>query len=294
MGVGYGIHMRGGVITERNADYCTVRIRIPAGNLTVEQMRGIAAIAKAHGPGFVHITTRQTIEIPHLNPADLRRIARKLAKNGTPLGSERDEVVNVIACPGVERCKFANIDTIALARKLDERLFGREMPVKMRISISGCPNACTSPMLNEIGIIGRIQPLRIPGQCTGCGTCAKYCRENAIVVKNGISVLDPVKCIQCGICVQSCPFELLQSKFRHYLITVGGRRGRHPRIGKTLTMVEKEEEVIILVEKIVQWVYRRAWSGRLLSEQLDDLHFEEFRKEIAKEFSADTGIGTPG
>jgi hypothetical protein len=59
-------------------------------------------------------------------------------------------------------------------------------------------------------------------------------------------------------------------------------------------MVEKEEEVIILVEKIVQWVYRRAWSGRLLSEQLDDLHFEEFRKEIAKEFSADTGIGTPG
>ena len=293
MSNGYGIHMRGGVITERDTDFCTVRVRIPAGNLTIEQLRGIATIARAHGPGFVHVTTRQTIEIPHVKPSELTRITRKLAKNGTPLGSERDEVVNVIACPGIERCKYANVDTIGLAKKIDERLFGRDMPVKMRISLSGCPNSCTSPMLNEIGIIGRIQPLRIPGQCTGCGTCAKYCRENAIVIKNGVSMLDPVKCIQCGICVQSCPFGLLKSKFRHYLILVGGRRGRHPRIGRQVMLVEDEEKVVTIVEKIVQWVYRRAWSGRLLSEQLDDLQFDEFRKEIAKEFSGDTATEIP-
>jgi anaerobic sulfite reductase subunit C len=294
MSDGYGIHLRGGVITEKNADECTVRVRIPAGNLTIEQMRGLATIAKAHGKGFVHFTTRQTIEIPHLNPAHLPRIARKLAKNGTPLGSERDEVVNVIACPGIERCKYANVDTIGLARKIDERLFGKTMPVKIRIAISGCPNACTSPMLNEIGIIGRIQPLRIPGQCTGCGTCAKYCRESAITVKNGVSVLDMAKCIQCGICIQSCPFDLLQSQFRHYLIMVGGRRGRHPRIGRVMMVVEDEDKVVEIIEKIVRWVYRRAWSGRLLSEQLDDLHFDEFRKEIAAEFSGDIATGTPG
>ena len=41
-----------------------------------------------------------------------------------------------------------------------QSLFGKEMPVKMRIALSGCPNACTSPMLNEIGVIGRIRPLR--------------------------------------------------------------------------------------------------------------------------------------
>ena len=35
------------------------------------------------------------------------------------------------------------------------------------------------------------------------------------------------------------------------------------------------------VEGIIGWVYRRAWSGRLLSDQLDDLHFEGFRDEIA-------------
>src|SRR5512136_1938697 len=193
MQTSFGIHMKGGVITERDAEFCTVRIRAPAGILSVEQIRGIATIAKKYGSGTVHCTTRQSLEIPHVRPAQLKRLERALEKNGTPVGSEKDEIVNIIACPGIERCKFANIDTIGLARKVDENLFGKEMPVKMRIAISGCPNACTSPMLNEIGVIGRIRPIRTPGLCTGCGTCVEYCKEKAIVVKNGISVLDSAR-----------------------------------------------------------------------------------------------------
>jgi dissimilatory sulfite reductase (desulfoviridin) alpha/beta subunit len=277
--------MKGGIITERDADHCTVRIRAPAGILSTDQMRGIATIAKRYGTGIIHCTTRQTIEIPHVNPKSLKKIEKSLEKNGTPIGSERDEIVNIIACPGIERCKFANIDTINLAQKIDQKLFGKEMPVKMRIAISGCPNSCTSPMLNEIGIIGRIRPLRTEGLCTGCGTCVEYCKENAIVVKNGISVLDPARCVQCGVCIQSCPFDLLKAEYRHYLVLVGGRRGRHPRIGRELLTIENEDHVIYVIEKIVNWVYRRAWSGRLLSEQLDDIHFEKFRQEILKEIS---------
>jgi len=135
-----GIHMKGGIITERDAELCTVRIRAPAGILSVEQVRGIAAIAKKYGSGTVHCTTRQTIEIPHVNPKSLKKIEKSLEKNGTPVGSERDEIVNIMACPGIERCKFANIDTIGLAKKIDKKLFGKEMPVKIRIAISGCPN----------------------------------------------------------------------------------------------------------------------------------------------------------
>jgi len=276
----FGIHMKGGVITERDADFCTIRIRAPAGIFSVEQIRGIAHIAKKYGTGTVHCTTRQTLEIPHVNPVLLKKVEKALAKNETPVGSEKDEIVNIIACPGIERCKFANIDTISLAKKIDQKLFGKEMPVKMRIALSACPNACTSPMLNEIGVIGRVRPLRTPGLCTGCGTCVEYCKEKAIRIKNGISVLDETKCVECGVCIQSCHFDLLKAEHRHFLITVGGRRGRHPRIGRVLLTVETEEEVLTTIDKIVNWVYRRAWSGRLLSEQLDELHFEKFRQDI--------------
>jgi len=278
----FGIHMKGGVITERDADFCTIRIRAPAGIFSVEQLRGIAMIAKKYGTGTVHCTTRQTLEIPHVKPVLLKKVEKALSKNTTPVGSEKDEIVNIIACPGVERCKFANIDTISLAKKLDEKLFGKVMPVKMRIALSGCPNACTSPMLNEIGVIGRVRPLRTPGLCTGCGSCVEYCKEKAIKIRNGISVLKEDKCVQCGVCIQSCHFDLLKAEHRHFLITVGGRRGRHPQIGRPLLTVETEEQVIFAIQKIVDWVYRRAWSGRLLSEQLDELHFEKFREDIIK------------
>jgi dissimilatory sulfite reductase (desulfoviridin) alpha/beta subunit len=282
MQTSFGIHMKGGVITERDAGFCTVRIRAPAGVLTVEQVRGIATIARRYGNGNIHCTTRQTLEIPHVNPARLKKMAVALEKNGTPVGSEKDEVVNIIACPGNSRCKFANIDTVGLAKKVDEKLFGKVMPVKMRVAISGCPNACTSPMLNEIGIMGRIHPVRTEGLCSGCGTCVEYCKERALRVKNGIAELDEDKCVQCGVCVQTCPYDLVRTEHKHFLVSVGGRRGRHPKIGRELLMAESEEEVLFAIEKIVDWVYRRAWSGRLLSEQLDDLHFGKFREEIVK------------
>lgn len=278
----FGIHMKGGVITERDADFCTVRIRAPAGVLSVEQVRGIAAIAKRYGNGSVHCTTRQTLEIPHVSPAYLKKIGQALEKNGTPVGSERDEVVNIIACPGTERCKFANIDSIGLARKADEKLFGKTMPVKMRIAIAGCPNSCTSPMLNEIGITGRIRPIRTPGLCTGCGTCVEYCKEKAIRIKNGISELAADKCVQCGVCIRSCPFALLKADHHHFLVSVGGRRGRHPKIGRELLTADSEEDVLFAIDQIITWVYRRAWSGRLLSEQLDDLHFAKFKEDIER------------
>ncbi len=278
----YGIHTKGGVITESNSDFCTIRVRMPAGILTIKKMHGIAEIAQKYGED-VHLTTRQTIEIPHVPVTDLDEIAAALQKNGTPIGSERDEIVNIVACPGTDRCKFANIDSISLAKRLDERLFGRNMPVKMRISISACPYACTSPILNEIGVIGRIEPLRTPGLCTGCGTCVEYCKECAISIINGVSVLNDENCVKCGVCIHSCPYSLLKEQNRHYLITVGGRRGRHPRLGRELMEVESEDEVIEVIERIVYWVYRRAWSGRLLSDQLDELDFEKFREEIKSE-----------
>jgi dissimilatory sulfite reductase (desulfoviridin) alpha/beta subunit len=159
------------------------------------------------------------------------------------------------------------------------------MPVKIRIALSGCPNSCTSPMLNEIGIMGRILPIRTAGLCTGCGTCVEYCKEKAIIIKNGISVLDHAKCVQCGVCIRSCPFDLLKAEHSHYLILVGGRRGRHPHIGRELLTVDNEDDVIYVIEKLVKWVYRRAWSGRLLSAQLDDLQFDTFRQEILQEIS---------
>jgi len=276
------IHEYGGVITEKNADFATVRIRMPAGVVTPEKLRGIADISERYGAESVHLTNRQTVEIPHMNPDRLHELVEDLRKNGTPLGAEREEVVNITACPGTERCKFANIETIELAKKIDERIFGRDLPIKIRIGISSCPNSCMSETLNEIGITGVVKPIRNEGKCTGCGTCVKYCKEGAIVIKSGRIVLDPEKCMHCGICLLSCPYNIITSEPPAYRITIGGRRGRHPRIGRHLITVRSEESAIEVVDRIVYWVYRKSWSGRLLGEQMDEIGYDTFREELVR------------
>ncbi|HOT94681.1 MAG TPA: 4Fe-4S binding protein [Methanoregulaceae archaeon] len=286
------VHARGGVITQANPERVTVRTRLPAGILTLDQLRGLGEIAERFGADHVHLTTRQTVEIPHLDPDRIEELARDLEANGTPVGAERHEVVNIVACPGTDRCKYANVETIGLAQELDRRFFGRDLPVKVRITVAGCPNCCNNALLNEIGIIGRIRPIRTPGLCTGCGTCVQYCREQAVTIRNGVCRLDEDRCSLCGMCIHSCPFSLIRAEDRHYLVLVGGMSGRHPTPGRELIRVDSPETVVAVVDRVVYWVYRQARANRLLGEQLDELDFNRFRETIQKEFG-DGGLQEP-
>jgi anaerobic sulfite reductase subunit C len=271
---------KGGIITERDPGFCIVRLRMPAGMITPAQMKEAGDIAARYGVEQIHLTTRQTMEFPHVDPANLGPLLRDLEMNGTPLGAEREEVVNVTACLGTRNCKFGIIDSVGLAQEIDKRFFGKELPVKVRIAISSCPNGCESERLNEIGITGIQRPIRDPGLCTGCGTCAHYCREKAIEVVDGVIVLHEMKCMECGFCIMPCPFHLISGTPPEYRITVGGHRGRHPKIGRHLIDVKSQEEVIRVVDKIIYWIYRQASTGLMLPEQLDELEFDEFKKTI--------------
>jgi dissimilatory sulfite reductase (desulfoviridin) alpha/beta subunit len=276
------IFTRGGIITERDPGFCIVRLRMPAGMITPAQIKGIGKIAAKHGIENIHLTTRQTMEFPHVDPAILEGLIDDLAANGTPLGAEREEVVNITACLGNRHCKFGIIDSVGLAEEIDKRFFGKDLPVKVRIAISSCPNGCESERLNEIGITGIQRPIRDPGLCTGCGTCTHYCREKAIEVQDGIIVLTTAKCMECGFCIMPCPFHLIRGSPPEYRITVGGHRGRHPKLGRHLIDVKSQEDVIRVVDKIIYWIYRQASTGSMLPEQLDELDFDEFRKMIVK------------
>nr|WP_321351130.1 4Fe-4S dicluster domain-containing protein [uncultured Methanoregula sp.] len=273
---------RGGIITERDPDFCIVRLRMPAGMITPAQIREVGEIASRYGVEKIHLTTRQTMEFPHVDPSKLGGLLAELEANGTSLGAEREEVVNITSCLGTRNCKFGIIDSVGLAEEIDKKFFGKELPVKVRIAISSCPNGCESERLNEIGITGIQRPIRDPGLCTGCGTCTHYCREKAIEVVDGVILLHTAKCMECGFCIMPCPFHLISGAPPEYRITVGGHRGRHPVLGRHLIDVKSHEEVIRVIDKIIYWIYRQASSGSLLPEQLDELEFDKFKGEIVK------------
>ncbi|MFH0966631.1 MAG: 4Fe-4S binding protein [Methanobacteriota archaeon] len=273
---------KGGIITERGTKHVTIRLRIPAGVVTPDQLRGIADIAEKYHAG-VSLTVRQTAEMHHVDPVFIPDLISDLEMNGTPLGSEKAEVVNVTACAGTDRCVFGQIDSIALAKEIDAAFFGREMPVKTRISVSSCPYSCMSERLNEIGVTGVVRPYRRPGDCTGCDSCTHYCKEEAITIRNGEINMDMEKCILCGMCILSCPYGIIHADPPAYQITVGGIRGKSPAPGKHLVTVKSAGTALRVVGLVVDWIYRSAWAGSLLQDQLDDLGFERFKDRVMAE-----------
>ncbi len=273
-------YLKGGIIPEIDPDYYIVRLRVPAGMMTPNQLSGIGRISRKFSIENIHCTARQTIELLHVKHDDLEPMAKSLKNNGTPIGSERAEVVNVTACLGTKHCKYAVIDSLSLAKKLDEKFFGKEMPVKVRIAISACPNGCTSERLNEIGITGLRKPIRNDGMCTGCGTCTFYCREKAINIVNGLIIMENKNCMLCGFCIHACPYQYINFADAGYLITIGGRRGRHPQIGRTFFVAKTEEDVVAVVDRIIYWIYRTMASDRMMPEQLTDEEFEYFKENV--------------
>ncbi len=51
---------------------------------------------------------------------------------------------------------------------------------EFRVSLSECPNACSRPQIDDIGIIGAVLPGITDDACSLCGACVEACDEGAI------------------------------------------------------------------------------------------------------------------
>ena len=47
----------------------------------------------------------------------------------------------------------------------------------------------------------------VSDKCRGCTTCLKRCPTEAIRIREGHAVINPVRCIDCGECIKVCPYK---------------------------------------------------------------------------------------
>ncbi|MEG6584337.1 nitrite reductase [Dendrosporobacter sp. 1207_IL3150] len=121
---------------------------IPGGFTNPDQLRKIAEIADKYG-GTLKIMGNG-ITIMGLSLADGEKA---LAELGTKLESFISKSVRaVITCPSKPHCPMAQQDSSALGLALDSEFFGQEVPGKLRIGVSGCPNCCAEVMVKDIGM----------------------------------------------------------------------------------------------------------------------------------------------
>jgi ferredoxin len=46
--------------------------------------------------------------------------------------------------------------------------------------------------------------------CVGCGDCLARCQFGALIMHEGVCVVDSVRCVGCGLCISACPSQAMQ------------------------------------------------------------------------------------
>jgi sulfite reductase (ferredoxin) len=155
---GDGAGVLGGKGGEGKAtEYFMMRIGLPNGIATSEQMEVIADIAMKSGRDLVDITVRQAIQLHWLTIEDLPGIVERLDAAGmSPRGACGDVVRNVTGCPlaGLAGDEVLDASPFAIAAAGD--LTGNSelynLPRKFKVSITGCSAWCSYPEINDIGL----------------------------------------------------------------------------------------------------------------------------------------------
>ena len=128
----------------------------PPGDMTAEQMQGLADSADRYSFGLIRTTHDQNLLLADVALDDLHALWEQLADLGlaTPnIGTP----TNMICCPGLDFCGLANAESISIASRIDDLFDDPDYLHDLgdvRIKISGCMNACGHHHVGHIGILG--------------------------------------------------------------------------------------------------------------------------------------------
>jgi len=143
-----------GVHPQVQEGYNYIGIHIPVGRLNAHGMYEIARLADVYGNGEIRATVEQNFIIPFVRDEKVEAflaepILQQYPVNPTPL------VRSLISCTGARYCNFALVETkergLKLAQELDAEL---NIPKRVRIHWTGCPNSCGQAQAGDIGLMG--------------------------------------------------------------------------------------------------------------------------------------------
>ena len=144
----------------RNATpgYFMLRLRVPNGVLTSEQIAAIGEIANRCGRGVADVTTRQNIQLRWLTIEDAPWVLQRLAAAGlSSQQSGMDNVRNIVGCPIAGLDPDELVDSRPLAARLQQAIVGHKgfsnLPRKFNISVTGCREDCTRAQTNDLSFV---------------------------------------------------------------------------------------------------------------------------------------------
>jgi ferredoxin-nitrite reductase len=143
-----------GVHPQKQEGFSYVGLHVPMGRFDAESMFELARLAEVYGNGEIRLTVEQNVIIPYITNENIETflsepLLEKFSINPSTLTR------SVISCTGARYCNFAIIETkqraLQMAQELDQEL---NIPNRVRIHWTGCPNSCGQAQAGDIGLLG--------------------------------------------------------------------------------------------------------------------------------------------
>ena len=142
-------------------DYSMVRIKVPGGEITPEQLEKIASLSEAFSIGSAHVSTRQNIQLHWVQLEDVSEVMRGLVEVGLTTREACGNTIRNVMCShfaGV--CPSEAFDATpyakAIARFLLRNPICQNLPRKFKINFSCC-NSHGLVRIADIGLVPAVK-----------------------------------------------------------------------------------------------------------------------------------------
>lgn len=278
--VDYGTLKKGGFMRQKQKNHFSLRLGVVGGQVTAEQLQAVMEVAQTYGHGYIHLTSRQGIEIPYIQLKDIDAVKAALAKGNIAPGVCGPRVRTITACQGNETCPNGCIATESLAKELNDRYFGRELPHKFKFGVTGCQNNCLKAEENDVGIKGGIRVKWIEENCIQCGVCVKACRSNAITLADGKISIEEEKCNYCGRCYFACPTSAYEGK-EGYIVSFGGTFGNTVSKGREIIpFIDDHDKLMKVCDVALEFFKENAKPSERFKFTLDRVGFDKLAQKV--------------
>ncbi|MDP6301338.1 MAG: nitrite/sulfite reductase [SAR202 cluster bacterium] len=155
--------LRQGVYGQRQPDVHMIRVKIPFGGLTADQLDVLGDVSEEFVPlKKGHATTRECIQFHHVPLLDAAELLRRIAGEGlTTREACGNTVRNVTGCAMAGVCGDEPFDVTpyaaAYSRYFVRHPYTQAMPRKIKTAFSGCEGDCAITAIHDVGFIPKIE-----------------------------------------------------------------------------------------------------------------------------------------
>ncbi|MDY0132948.1 MAG: sulfite reductase [Desulforegulaceae bacterium] len=250
-------------------------------------------------PFFVRKKVKNKVEdyVKKLNLKLVEPIHLEEAKNSFLENMEKEiKGYSLEACFGEKNCKNAIKGSPDFLNKIESLLVKKDIlsflkknskgqikfHQEFKISVSFCPNSCSRPQIAGIGLIAASKPVITKEPCIQCMECVKVCRERAVFFKQGSLIIDYGKCLYCSDCIKKCPTSTIAETKKGFRVLVGGKLGRHPRLGRDLGEIYSENQVLKIINSAADFMVSQKKGAKRFSDIFNEEIYDSLKQGAEK------------